>query len=930
MKPIFKVLTVSLLLPSAISTLADVHYVDVNCTNATLPYTSWSTAATNIQDAVDEAVAGDEIVATNGIYATGGRTTVADSTTNRVAVDKPLTVRSVNGPQFTAIDGGASVRCVYLTNRASLCGFTLTNGRAPQGGGLWCESADAGVSNCVVSGNSSFGRIRFLNVGYACCNQYQTFAGGVYGGTLYDCTLSDNWAETYSFLGFRCDLSTCTATGDGHIQTYYSFGAGGGAANATLNNCTLTGNWADSGGGAYGCTLNNCTLTGNSGGAYYSRLNNCIAYFNTVANYYSCTLNYSCTTPLPTNGVGNITNDPAFVNPAAGNYRLRPDSPCIDAGTNLSATITNDLDGRPRPLDGNGDGLAAFDMGAYEYRTPLLVWQDSRNPSPPYSSWTTAATNIQDAVDAAVAGDEIVVTNGIYAVGGRTTVADATTNRVAVDKPLTVRSVNGALSTTISGGGSVRCVYLTSDSSLSGFTLTDGWALRGAGLWCESTNAVVSNCVVLGNSAPIYGDLYDSFGGGTYGGTLNNCILKNNRIGGYRASETLHAGGGAFSATLNNCTLSGNSADSGGGASGCTLNNCTLTDNAALWPGGGASGCTLNNCTLAGNWARSGGGADSCTLNNCTLTGNSAGDSSNGWGGGASGCTLNNCTLTGNSVIGWNGCYGGGASGCTLNNCTLAGNSAYVGDNSWGGGASECTLNNSSLSGNQAKHGGGADGCTLNNCIVYFNTALDGANHEASTLIYSCTAPQPTNGVGNITNAPLFMDQASGNLRLQSNSPCINAGLNAFAAAGPDLDGKQRIVGYTVDMGAYEFQSAPSIAPQMSIASTGTNVILAWPTDYAGIFIQGDHYEAYFLYSTTNLVSPVVWRFVYPMPVVVNGQLVVTNTIDGTQRFYRIVRVTGPLSDVPCLWSGPNPCPCSTRCSSNLHWVEYANCRFCD
>jgi hypothetical protein len=369
---------------------AEVRYVDANSTNAIPPYTNWVTAATNIQDAVDAAVAGDEIVVTNGIYPTGGRATVADSTTNRVVVDKPLKLRSMNGPQFTTIDGGASVRCVYLTNGASLSGFTLTGGRASLGGGLWCESTNAVVFNCVVSGNSSFGYTISVGLGNECCSlQPGVFAGGggVYGGTLYDCTLNDNRAETHGFWGFPCDLRTCTTfSGLGAaLGTYYSLGAGGGAANATLNNCTLAANWAAYGGGVYGCSLNNCTLAGNTaaysrddgqaygsgGGAYHSALNNCISYFNTAAdalNYDSAsTLNYSCATPLPTTGVGNTADSPLFEDQASGNLRLQSNSPCINAGDNGYPVGSTDLDGNPRIRGGT------VDIGAYEFQSPASI-----------------------------------------------------------------------------------------------------------------------------------------------------------------------------------------------------------------------------------------------------------------------------------------------------------------------------------------------------------------------------------------------------------------------------------------------------------------------------------------------------------------------------------------------------------------------------
>ena len=81
---------------------------------------------------------------------------------------------------------------------------------------------------------------------------------------------------------------------------------------------------------------------------------------------------------------GNLNLDPLFVNLAANNFRLNAGSPCIDTGTNLIARLNRDFDGIPRPLDGNGDGTPAFDMGAHEY---LLPTADSNGDGIP-DGWT--------------------------------------------------------------------------------------------------------------------------------------------------------------------------------------------------------------------------------------------------------------------------------------------------------------------------------------------------------------------------------------------------------------------------------------------------------------------------------------------------------------------------------------------------------------
>ncbi|HEY3175056.1 MAG TPA: choice-of-anchor Q domain-containing protein [Candidatus Polarisedimenticolia bacterium] len=64
---------------------------------------------------------------------------------------------------------------------------------------------------------------------------------------------------------------------------------------------------------------------------------------------------------------GNISADPHFLDPNEGDYSLRQDSPCIDAGQTGPEVPTTDHDGTSRPQDGNGDGIPLPDIGAFEF-----------------------------------------------------------------------------------------------------------------------------------------------------------------------------------------------------------------------------------------------------------------------------------------------------------------------------------------------------------------------------------------------------------------------------------------------------------------------------------------------------------------------------------------------------------------------------------
>jgi len=740
------------------SGLAADHFVSLDGGNLA-PFTSWVTAATNIQDAIDAAATGEVVWVTNGLYSAGGKVMAGDLT-NRVTLDKALTVRSVNGPFVTIIQGAwdpaatngpLAVRCAWLTNGASLIGFTLQRGATrnlgtqttlESGGGVWSSALSANVANCIILSNAAF-----------------SSGCGAYGGTLNGCAIIGNV----------------------------------GSANAH---------------GSTSANLTSCTVVSNScGGPFAGSYTNCILYFNQSQNS-SGQLSYCCTTPTPPGG-GNIVGPPQLL---GDGIHLGSSSPCLAAGTN--AVSGSDIDGQPwatlpsigcdewygSPLktqpkvsysidpvgfsigvtlvrsdpficswirngialanDGHfsgsqttnltASGVSLSDAGAYQIvisnafgmgtGAVLVVVHcvdaGGTNPTAPFLDWSTAANKVQDAIDAALPGEIVLVTNGIYADGGKVMGGDLT-NRVALDKPILMHGVNGATHTTIqglwdpattNGPAAVRCAWLTNGAVLSGFTLQGG-ATRasssspdaqeiGGGVIGNSSNAIVVNCLIQNNSAGFAG-------GGASQVSLVRCALMRNSAAGTAGSAF---GGGAYVCNMTNCTVSGNfSSRSGGGASGSFLRNCALTQNVAF---------------------QNGGGVDSGTLINCTLAANSAGQANSpGQGGGAYLATLTNCIVYGNKVL--------------------------------------------------------------------YPTYASTSNYYSGALNFCCAGPLPP-GAGNIASNPQFL---SDGLHLASTSPCRGAG-STSAARGTDIDGQPWAS--PVSIGCDEWLPNPIIlgAPQVNVSGT--------------------------------------------------------------------------------------------------------------
>lgn len=350
-----------------------------------------------IQGAINASINGDVVAIQPGTY-----------TENIRFNGKRITVRSTdpNDPNMinTTIINGSAVDsvCRFINGEGSnsrLAGLTLTNGHSTLGGGIYCNASSPTIINCIIGGNSSTqgGAGIFCNQaspGIINCfitqNSTQSDGGGIYAyfssPAILGCEIIENSATNgggillYSSASNidSCSIMSNTAVYGGGVYCYTTTPS----PRSTFINCILLDNQANFYGGGMFCDtaspeIVNCNIVGNNagiGGGIFGnnssfKISSCI-----IGNNSQGQISYQSGSPVVNytniedgfSGVGNINADPMFVAPENGDLHLDPNSPCIDAG-DPNSILDFDKDGTSRPQDGDGDGVARIDMGAYEY-----------------------------------------------------------------------------------------------------------------------------------------------------------------------------------------------------------------------------------------------------------------------------------------------------------------------------------------------------------------------------------------------------------------------------------------------------------------------------------------------------------------------------------------------------------------------------------
>jgi hypothetical protein len=769
----------------------------------------------------------------------------------------------------TGLSGASGAIYNSTAGAVTLTICTLSHNRADDGGGVM-NFATAMLTNCTLSFNDALGnfsdgggvynlRSAVLNGCTLTFNDCGQSGGGIFNSgsaLLTNCTLAENGADVGGGLD---SMGTSTLTNCTLTENHTDFEGGGIFADTmaplTLTNCTLWDNYA----GSLGDELyNNGNVTLNNSIVAHEGLGTGdIVNFGVLAGSHNLVGDGSGGLP------DTLTGDPMLA-PLADNggptptLALLAGSPAIDTGSDALVPSGVTSDGRGAPFTRFS---GTVDLGAYERQTlhglKLVV---NTTADEGYGDYRPGDLSLREAIGLAngsIGPDTIRFDPTVFATQQTITLTlgeMAIRDSVAINGPRAALTISGNHASGIFSINDYSAASI--DVKLTRLTLTNGggYKLSEGGI-SNFENLTLSYCVLSNNTHDPGGGGLDNAGTASLldctlsgnsgrGGAIYNsgdvaltrCILSDN--------SALEDGGALYNAgtmRLTHCTLSHNSAHEGGSVFStgtATLTNCTLSDNRAVQGGGlyvSDGLVALTDCILSNNSSIYDAG---CLLNqsqvkltDCTLSHNSSGRGNGGALDNSGVATLTGCTLLGNlAYFGGGGVYNFGPGTASLSNCTLANNSAI----DKGGGLfteslAPLTLTNCTESGNSAGQGGGlfsTGTVTLNNTIVadsprggdIFNTGAlsgshnlvqDGSGGLADTITGDPRlGPLANHGGPTLTQA------------LLPGSPALNAGANAlsvdengaplaFDQRGPRFP---RVVGGTVDIGAFELQRLPPSA----------------------------------------------------------------------------------------------------------------------
>jgi hypothetical protein len=300
----------------------------------------------------------------------------------------------------TAAYGGGGV---YLYFGGQLLNSLVETNFASDGAGLKCEHAQPVIRNCVITENHATG-----------------------GGAGIDCPF------TSAHIG-NCRIISNHGGWSGGIVFWNSWVDP--QIEPVINNCIIAGNYGSHGGGMICCGVNarirNTTIANNTAGNHAGGLTvydgavpdlaNSIVWGNAPVQFYGsgAQVAYSCVQGGYA-GNGIVTGDPCL---QSGSCNLQTGSSCIDQGSDAVDadqdsplySLTADLDGVPRPLDGNNDGSACMDIGAHEYVHPVAdTDHDGLSDKGELETWNTSPINDDCDGDGQSDGTEIIAGTGAW------------------------------------------------------------------------------------------------------------------------------------------------------------------------------------------------------------------------------------------------------------------------------------------------------------------------------------------------------------------------------------------------------------------------------------------------------------------------------------------------------------------------------------